>query len=195
MIAAVHGAVVGGGFEMALACDVIIAAEDTYFMLPELQRGFLPDVGGYQWLTRKIPINVAMEMILTGRRMEVEEAQRWGLVHKIVPRSELKATALEMADRISQGAPARHPRAEGDRSRDASRQHRGGASPRQARPERRPRLRADAGVGGLHRGPARLRREAAAQLEGQVATCASASAAGRRSAMRRQIGAFAAIAY
>ena len=105
VIAAVHGAVVGGGFEMALACDVIIAAEDSYFMLPELQRGFLPDVGGYQWLTRKVPINIAMEMILTGRRMEADEAQRWGLVHKIVTRSELKAAALELADRISQGAP------------------------------------------------------------------------------------------
>lgn len=105
IIAAVHGAVVGGGFEISLACDVIIAAEDAYFMLPELERGFLPDVGGYQLLTRKIPINVAMEMILTGRRMAADEALRWGLVHKIVPRSELKATALEMADRISLGAP------------------------------------------------------------------------------------------
>lgn len=105
LIAAVHGAVVGGGFEMALGCDVIIAAEDSYFMLPELQRGFLPDVGGYQWLTRKIPINVAAELILTGRRMEAAEAERWGLVHKIVPRSELKATALELADRIAHGAP------------------------------------------------------------------------------------------
>jgi len=105
LIAAVHGAVVGGGFEMALGCDVIIAAEDSYFLLPEMLRGFLPDVGGYQWLTRKIPINVAVEMILTGRRMEVDEAERWGLVHKIVPRSELKATALEMADRIALGAP------------------------------------------------------------------------------------------
>jgi crotonobetainyl-CoA hydratase len=74
-------------------------------MLPELQRGFLPDVGGYQWLTRKLPINVAMEMILTGRRMEAEEAQRWGLVHRIVPRSELKAAAFEMAERIAIGAP------------------------------------------------------------------------------------------
>ncbi|MEZ5923711.1 MAG: enoyl-CoA hydratase-related protein [Hyphomicrobiaceae bacterium] len=105
VIAAVHGAVVGGGFEMSLACDVIIAAEDSYFLLPELQRGFLPDVGGYQWLTRKLPVNVAMEMILTGRRMEVDEAERWGLVHRIVPRSELKATALEMAGRIALGAP------------------------------------------------------------------------------------------
>jgi crotonobetainyl-CoA hydratase len=105
VIAAVNGAVVGGGFEMSLACDVILAAEDAYFLLPELQRGFLPDVGGYQWLTRKLPINVAMEMILTGRRMEAAEAQRWGLVHRIVPRSELKAAALEMADRIALGAP------------------------------------------------------------------------------------------
>jgi crotonobetainyl-CoA hydratase len=105
VIAAVHGAVVGGGFEMSLACDVILAADDAYFMLPELQRGFLADVGGYQWLTRKLPINVAIEMMLTGRRMEAEEAQHWGLVHKIVPRAELKSTALELAGRISLGAP------------------------------------------------------------------------------------------
>ncbi len=105
VIAAVHGAVVGGGFEISLACDVIIAAEDSYFQLPEMARGFLPDVGGYQWLTRKIPINVAVEMILTGRRMEVGEAERWGLVHKIVPRAELKAAALDLAGRIAEGAP------------------------------------------------------------------------------------------
>lgn len=105
VIAAVHGAVVGGGFEMSLACDIIIAAEDTYFMLPETLRGFLPDVGGWQWLTRKIPVNVAMELILTGRRMEVEEAHRWGLVTKIVPRAKLKEEALAMADQIALGAP------------------------------------------------------------------------------------------
>ncbi len=105
VIAAVHGAVVGGGFEMILACDVIIAAQGTYFMLPETQRGLLPDVGGWQRLPRMIPPLVAKEMMLTGRRMEADEAKHWGLVHKIVAREQLQQEALAIAAGIAKGAP------------------------------------------------------------------------------------------
>jgi crotonobetainyl-CoA hydratase len=105
VIAAVHGAAVGGGFEMVLACDVIIASEDAYFQLPELMRGLLPEVGGLQRLPKLIPPMVATEMLLTGRRVEVDEAKAWGLVAKIVPREQLMEQAIAMAETIAQGAP------------------------------------------------------------------------------------------
>jgi crotonobetainyl-CoA hydratase len=105
VIAAVHGAVVGGGLEMSLAADILIAAEGTWFMLPETQRGLLPDLGGWQRLPRMIPPQVAIEMMLTGRRMEVDEARHWGLVARIVPRERLKEEALAIAAQIARGAP------------------------------------------------------------------------------------------
>jgi crotonobetainyl-CoA hydratase len=105
LIAAVNGAAIGGGFEIALAADVIIAAENAYFELPEMQRGFLPDAGGVQRLPRRIPYNVAMEMILSGRRMSAPEAKSWGLVHDVVPLSELRQTAIALAVQIAKGAP------------------------------------------------------------------------------------------
>lgn len=105
LIAAVNGAAIGGGFEIALAADVIIAAENAYFELPEMQRGFLPDAGGIQRLPRRIPYNVAMEMILSGRRMSASEARSWGLVHDVVPASELRQTTIALAAQIAKGAP------------------------------------------------------------------------------------------
>ncbi|MGE0716402.1 MAG: enoyl-CoA hydratase-related protein, partial [Alphaproteobacteria bacterium] len=74
IIAAINGLAVGGGLEMALAADIIVAADHAWFALPEMKRGFLPDAGAVQRLPRRIPYNVAMEMMLTGRRMEVAEA-------------------------------------------------------------------------------------------------------------------------
>jgi crotonobetainyl-CoA hydratase len=105
LIAAVNGAAVGGGFEIALAADIILMSENAYFELPEMQRGFLPDAGGVQRLPRRIPYNVAMEMILSGRRMLAAEALSWGLTHKVVPSVELQAEALALATQISKGAP------------------------------------------------------------------------------------------
>ncbi|MFO1173404.1 MAG: enoyl-CoA hydratase-related protein [Hyphomicrobiaceae bacterium] len=105
VIAAVNGAAVGGGFELALACDIIIASDDTFFQLPELMRGFLPDVGGMQRLHKLIPPKAATEMLLTGRRVGVEEAQAWGLVAKVVPKSELLSTCITVAETIAEGAP------------------------------------------------------------------------------------------
>lgn len=105
LIAAINGAAVGGGFEMALAADIILMADHAFFQLPELQRGFLPDAGGVQRLPLRIPYNVAMEMILSGRRMEAAEAERWGLVHKVVPASQLQDASLALANLIATGAP------------------------------------------------------------------------------------------
>ena len=105
VIAAVNGAAVGGGLELALACDIIIASDDTFFQLPELMRGFLPDAGGMQRLQKLIPPMAAAEMILTGRRVTVEEAKAWGLIAKVVPKSELLATSIAVAETIAEGAP------------------------------------------------------------------------------------------
>ena len=72
VICAVNGMAVGGGFEIALASDLVIAADHVEFFLPEMQRGFLPDVGGIQLLPRRLPYNVAMDLLYTGRRMSAE---------------------------------------------------------------------------------------------------------------------------
>jgi crotonobetainyl-CoA hydratase len=105
VVAAVNGAAVGGGFEIVLACDVVIMAENAFFQLPEMQRGFLADAGAVQRLPRKVPQNVAVEMLLTGRRMASDEAARWGLAHNVVPRADLMAQAHETAGEIARGAP------------------------------------------------------------------------------------------
>lgn len=105
VIAAVNGAAIGGGLEIALACDVILMAEHAFFALPEMQRGILADAGAIQRLPRRIPYNVAMEFMLSGRRMAAEEAARWGLVHKVVPGAELMAAARALAEEIAAGAP------------------------------------------------------------------------------------------
>lgn len=105
VIAAVNGVAVGGGFEIALAADIIIAAEHVEFSLPEMQRGFLPDAGAVQRLPRRVPYNVAMELMLTGRRMSAAEAKHWGLVHEITPRNGVLDRARELAHHIADSAP------------------------------------------------------------------------------------------
>jgi len=105
VICAVNGIAVGGGFEIALACDMILCAEHSEFFFPEMKRGFLPDVGGIQHLPRKLPYNVAMELLYTGRRMPASEAMQWGLVNEILPAEKLMTRARELAEHVSQGAP------------------------------------------------------------------------------------------
>lgn len=105
VIAAVNGHTIGGGFEIALAADIIIAVDWADFWLPEMERGFLADAGAVQRLQKKIPQNVAVEMMYTGRRMSAEEAQHWGLVHKVVSPEELMHEARAIAQLISEGAP------------------------------------------------------------------------------------------
>lgn len=105
VIVALAGGAIGGGFELALGGDVIVCAEDAYFWLPEMQRGFLPDAGAIQKLHHRIPYNVAMELILTGRKMYADEAKHWGLVRDVVPADRLMDHAREVAATIAQGAP------------------------------------------------------------------------------------------
>ena len=105
VVGAVNGAAVGGGFEIALACDILVAADHAEFFLPEMQRGFLPDAGAIQRLPRLVPYNVAMELFLTGRRMGAPEARHWGLVHAVVPQGQLLDKARALAAEIAEGAP------------------------------------------------------------------------------------------
>lgn len=105
VICAVNGMAVGGGFEIALASDLVIAAEHAEFFLPEIQRGFLPDVGGIQHLPRRFPYNVAMDLLYTGRRMSAQEAHHWGFVSRICTSDELINKARELATNIAVGAP------------------------------------------------------------------------------------------
>jgi crotonobetainyl-CoA hydratase len=105
VIAALNGLVVGGGFELAMACDLLIAAEHVEFALPEMPLGIVPDAGALQRLPRRIPYNIAVEMLFMGRRMSAEEAARYGLVNKVVPYEELMTTAREWADRLARSAP------------------------------------------------------------------------------------------
>jgi len=105
VIAAVNGMAAGGGFEISLACDLIVAAEHAEFFLPDLQRGFLPDVGAVQILPRKLPYNLAMELLYTGRRLGAEEAHRHGLVNRVCAVDGLMETARELAAEIAASAP------------------------------------------------------------------------------------------
>jgi crotonobetainyl-CoA hydratase len=105
VIAAVNGLAVGGGFELALAADLIVASETAKFWLPEAQLGMLPDSGGLLRLPKAIPERIAREMILTGRRMDADEAASLGLASRVVPGEALLEAALELATIIARAAP------------------------------------------------------------------------------------------
>jgi len=105
IICAINGLAIGGGFEMAMACDLLIAADHVEFGLPEMPLGIVPDAGALQRLPRRIPHNIAMEMFLLGRRMNAEEAAHYGLVNKVVPKENLMNLAREWAASIAWSAP------------------------------------------------------------------------------------------
>lgn len=105
LIAAVNGVAVGGGFELALACDVIVAAEQAEFGFPEPRVGRMAMDGGMHRLVRHIPLKIAMGMLLTGRRITAAEALRVGLVNEVVPLAKLMEAAHAWADEILSGAP------------------------------------------------------------------------------------------
>ncbi len=105
IIAAVNGLAVGGGLEIALACDIIIAAEHSRFALPEVRIGGIAAAGGIHRLPRQIPLKIAMGMMLTGRQITAAEALRVGLVNEVVPLSELMTTAESWAKDIVRCAP------------------------------------------------------------------------------------------
>ncbi len=100
-VAAVSGFALGGGCELALMCDVILASETAKFGLPEVKLGIMPGMGGTQRLTRAVGRAKAMEMCLTGRMIDAAEAERAGLVSRVVPAATLREETLRVADTIA----------------------------------------------------------------------------------------------
>ena len=105
LIAAVNGYAFGGGFEIALACDIRIAADNARFGLTEVTLGLIPGWGGSQRLPRMIPFGKAAELLLMGKRIDANEALSLNLVSKVVPQKDLMPTAIEWANQICQCAP------------------------------------------------------------------------------------------
>jgi crotonobetainyl-CoA hydratase len=104
VVALVEGMAVGGGFELALSCDLIYAADGASFALPEIDAGTLADAATLRLPTR-MPHHIAMELLLTGRWMDAAEAHRWGLVNEVHPASRLADRVLEVAARLAEGPP------------------------------------------------------------------------------------------
>jgi enoyl-CoA hydratase len=103
IVAAVRGFALGGGCELAMACDIVVAAEDAVFAQPEIALGVIPGGGGTQRLTRAIGKARAMDLILTGRRIDANEAERLGIVSRVVASERVVPEALEVAARIAAG--------------------------------------------------------------------------------------------
>jgi enoyl-CoA hydratase/carnithine racemase len=101
LMAAVHGYVLGSGIEIALCCDLVIAADDAQFGLPEVGLGIIPAAGGTQTVPRAVGRGRALEMLLTNRWVNAGEAHKIGLVNKVVPKDQLLSTAKEMASQIA----------------------------------------------------------------------------------------------
>jgi enoyl-CoA hydratase/carnithine racemase len=104
-VAAVFGYALGGGAELALACDLVVAADDATFGLPEVRLGLVPAGGGTQLLVRRVGRSAAKDLVLTGRRVDAVEALRLGLADRVVPRAELPAAARGLAAEIAGNAP------------------------------------------------------------------------------------------
>jgi len=105
MIAAINGAALGGGLEIALACDLRIASESAIFGMPEVTLGLIPGWGGTQRLPRIMPLAKAAELLLTGKPISAQEAYRIGLINKVVPFSELMTIAKQIAETLCRRAP------------------------------------------------------------------------------------------
>ncbi|MGI2259659.1 crotonobetainyl-CoA hydratase [Shewanella sp. GXUN23E] len=105
VIAAVNGYAFGGGFELALAADMIVCSENASFALPEAKLGIVPDSGGMLRLPKLLPPAIVNELMMTGRRMDAQEALRWGVVNQVVESDKLMDAARELAAQIGQSAP------------------------------------------------------------------------------------------
>jgi crotonobetainyl-CoA hydratase len=104
VIAAVNGICCGGGLELALGADIILAADHARFALPEIHSGTVADAASIK-LPKRIPYHIAMEMLLTGRWLDAEEAAKWGLINRIIPAAELMTQARALADELAAGPP------------------------------------------------------------------------------------------
>jgi crotonobetainyl-CoA hydratase len=105
VIAAVNGYAAGGGFELALACDMVVAVPEARFSLPEVKLGLVADSGGILRLPRRMPRALAMELLLTGKPIDAAEAARWGIVNRVVERERLMETARALAAEVEAAAP------------------------------------------------------------------------------------------
>ncbi|WP_156289655.1 enoyl-CoA hydratase-related protein [Oceanobacillus salinisoli] len=105
IIAAVNGLAHGGGAEIALASDIVIASENAIFAFPEVKRGIIAAAGGLLRLPRQIPQKIAMQMVLTGKELSAHEMERWGMVNEVVTQENLLKAALEQASAIAENAP------------------------------------------------------------------------------------------
>lgn len=105
LIAAVEGFALAGGCELALACDLIVAAQSASFGLPEVQRGLVAGSGGLVRLQQRIPAGIALELALTGARFSAADGHRWGLVNRLVPAGGALGAALDLAGEIAANAP------------------------------------------------------------------------------------------
>lgn len=104
IICAVNGICCGGGFELALSCDLILASEEARFALPEIRSGTVADAASLK-LPKRIPYHVAMDLLLTGRWIDAKEAHRWGLLREVVKREELLHKTWELAKLLASGPP------------------------------------------------------------------------------------------
>jgi enoyl-CoA hydratase/carnithine racemase len=105
LIAAVEGFALGGGLELVLCCDLVVAARDARFGLPEVKRGLMPDFGGAFRVVRALPQNVARELLLTGDDLTADRAERLGFVNRLTEPGGALAAALELAGRVCANAP------------------------------------------------------------------------------------------
>ena len=166
VIAAVNGMAVGGGFELALSCDLILASSTASFALPEIRAGTLADAATIK-LPKRMPFHIAMELLFTGRWMDAAEAHRWGVVNEVVEPAKLLDRAWELARRLESGPAAglRRHQGGGARSREPARQRRPQPRRQTPVPDRRPAVR--------QRGPdgriSRVRGEARSGVEGALA--------------------------
>ena len=104
MIAAVNGAAVGGGFELVLSCDLVVAADTARFGLPEVKRGLMA-AGGGTLLGTRLPLSLALEVALTGELIDAARAEQWGLVNRVVPAAELLEASLALAAKVAANGP------------------------------------------------------------------------------------------
>ncbi len=105
LIAAVEGLALGGGLELVLCCDLLVAGRTAAFGLPEVKRGLMPDFGGAFRISRYLPINVARELLITGNRLSAERGERLGFVNLITEPGGALAGALELAEKVCENAP------------------------------------------------------------------------------------------
>lgn len=105
LIAAVEGMALGGGLELILCCDLVVASRTATFGLPEVKRGLMPDFGGAFRISRYLPINIARELLLTGENLSAERAERYGFVNALVESGQALVSAITLAEKICANAP------------------------------------------------------------------------------------------